>query len=100
MIKRVFTTACFVATSMVMMAAGDSKINKGLQEATEEVKGIFNTACNLLYAVCAIMAIIGAFHVYSKWTSGDPDTTKAVAGWGGGLIFVAVAIAVIKAVFI
>lgn len=100
MIKRFFTTACLSATSMVMMAAGDGKINKGLQEATEEVKGVFNTACNLLYAVCAIMAIIGAFHVYSKWTSGDPDVTKAAAGWIGGLIFVGVAITVIKAVFI
>ena len=100
MIKRFFTTACLSATSMVMMAAGDGKINKGLQEATEEVKGVFNTACNLLYAVCAIMAIIGAVHVYSKWTSGDPDVTKAAAGWIGGLIFVGVAITVIKAVFI
>ncbi len=100
MIKRFFTTACLSATSMVMMAAGDNKINKGLQEATEQVQGVFNTACNLLYAVCAIMAIIGSFHVYSKWTSGDPDVTKAVAGWAGGLIFVGVAIAVIKAAFI
>ena len=33
MIKRFFTTACLSATSMVMMAAGDNKINKGLQEA-------------------------------------------------------------------
>ena len=100
MIKRLFTTACLSATSMVMMAAGDGKINKGLQEATKEVKDVFETACNLLYAVCAIMAIIGAFHVYSKWTSGDPDVTKAAAGWFGGLIFVGVAITVIKAVFI
>lgn len=100
MIKRFFTTACLSATSMVMMAAGDGKINKGLQEATKEVKEVFETACNLLYAVCAIMAIIGTFHVYSKWTSGDPDTTKAVAGWAGGLIFIAVAIAVIRACFI
>lgn len=98
--KRFFTTACLSATSMVIMAAGDSKINQGLEEATKEVKGVFNTACDLLYAVCAIMAIIGSFHVYSKWTSGDPDVTKAVAGWAGGLIFVAVAIGVIKAVFI
>ena len=100
MIKRFFTTACLSATSMVMMAAGDSKINKGLEKATGEIQGVFNTACDLLYAVCAIMAIIGSFHVYSKWTSGDPDVTKAVAGWAGGLIFVGVAIAVIKAVFI
>jgi len=98
MIKRFFTTACLSITSMMIFA--DSKINNGLKSATDEVKSIFETAVNLLYAVCAIMAIIGAFHVYSKWTSGDPDVTKAAAGWIGGLIFVGVAITVIKAVFI
>jgi hypothetical protein len=46
------------------------------------------------------MAIIGAFHVYSKWTSGDPDVTKAAAGWVGGLIFVGVAITIIESVFL
>ena len=98
MIKRLFTTMCLSATSMVLMAAGD--INKGLKEATKEVTDVFETAVNLLYAVCAIMAIIGAFHVYSKWSSGDPDVTKAAAGWIGGLIFVGVAITIIRAVFI
>jgi len=98
MIKRLFTTMCLSATSMVLMA--DGKVNKGLEKATEEVKGVFETAVNLLYAVCAIMAIIGAFHVYSKWSSGDPDVTKAAAGWIGGLIFVGVAITIIRAVFI
>lgn len=98
MIKRLLTTVCFSATSMLLFA--DSKVKTGLDKATEEVKGVFETATNLLYAVCAIMAIIGAFHVYSKWTSGDPDVTKAAAGWIGGLIFVGVAITVIKAVFL
>lgn len=98
MIKRLLTTVCFSATSLLLFA--DSKVTTGLNKATEEVKGVFDTAVNLLYAVCAIMAIIGAFHVYSKWTSGDPDVTKAAAGWIGGLIFVGVAITVIKAVFL
>lgn len=99
MVKKLFSTVCLSATSMVLMAQ-TSKVNTGLKQATDEVKGVFETACNLLYAVCAIMAIIGCFHVYSKWTSGDPDVTKAVAGWIGGLIFVGVAITVIRAVFI
>lgn len=96
---RVFSTACLLASSSVLMAQ-KSKVNDGLVKATEDVQGVFSTAVNLLYAVCAIMAIIGAFHVYSKWTSGDPDVTKAAAGWIGGLIFVGVSISVIKAVFL
>ena len=87
-------------TSMVMMAQSKAaSVADGLTKATDEVNKTFNSAVNLLYAVCAIMAIIGAFHVYSKWTSGDPDVTKAAAGWIGGLIFVGVAILIIKTVF-
>lgn len=97
--KRIFMTACLAGSSLLAMAQ-DSKINQGLTKATEQVSGIFDTATKLLYAVCAIMAIIGAFHVYSKWTSGDPDVTKAAAGWIGGLIFVGVAITIIRAVFL
>lgn len=97
--KKVFITACLTGYSFLSTMA-QSKVASGLNDATKEVKETFNTAVNLLYAVCALMAIIGAFHVYSKWTSGDPDVTKAAAGWIGGLIFVGVAITVIKAVFI
>lgn len=96
--KKLVTTLCMGFTSMVMMAQS-TKVGAGLDSATKEVKGIFESAVNLLYAVCAIMAIIGAFHVYSKWTSGDPDVTKAAAGWIGGLVFVGVAILIIKTVF-
>lgn len=96
-IKTVLITK-FLLISAMSHAQGS--ISQGLESATETVTGIFQTACNLLYAVCAIMAIIGAFHVYSKWTSGDPDVTKAAAGWIGGLIFVGIATSIIKVVFI
>lgn len=100
--KKIFALANFLMVSAMVQAGQGTKgsIGEGLTKATEEVSGIFNTACNLLYAVCAIMAIIGAFHVYSKWTSGDPDVTKAAAGWIGGLIFVGVATTIINFVFI
>lgn len=99
MIKKVFSTVCLSASSLLIMAQQKVDVAGGLDKATKEVGTIFNSAVNLLYAVCAIMAIIGAFHVYSKWTSGDPDVTKAAAGWIGGLIFVGVAIFVIKTAF-
>lgn len=99
MFKKILSTVCLSASSMMIMAQNKVDVAKGLTEATNQVSGIFGAATNLLYAVCAIMAIIGAFHVYSKWTSGDPDVTKAAAGWIGGLIFVGVAIFVIKTAF-
>lgn len=97
--KRILMTACLAGSSLLAMAQ-DSKVSQGLTKATEQVSGLFDTATKLLYAVCGLMAIIGAFHVYSKWTSGDPDVTKAAAGWIGGLIFVGVAVTIVRAVFL
>lgn len=96
--KKASVLCCLAFVNVTMMA--QSKIASGLDKATSEVTGLFDKAVNLLYAVCAIMAIIGAFHVYSKWSSGDPDVTKAAAGWIGGLIFVIVSITIIKTVFL
>ena len=103
-IQRIATTMSLMGMNVVMAFAqrnnGSSKIKEGLDEATTAVTGMFDSAVKLLYAVCAIMACIGAFNVYSKWSNGDPDVTKTAAGWIGGLVFVIVAIIIIQKVFL
>lgn len=102
-LKRIACSAFLAVCSAMSAFAGKgdaSKINEGLQSATTTVTGMFDYVVDLLYAVCAIMACIGVFHVYSKWSSGDPDVTKAAAGWIGSLVFIIVAIIIIEKVFI
>ncbi len=103
-IQRIATTMSLMGMNVVMSFAqksnGGSKITAGLDEATKTVTDMFDSAVKLLYAVCAIMACIGAFNVYSKWSNGDPDVTKTAAGWIGGLVFVIVAIIIIQKVFL
>lgn len=86
-----------ISSPLFAQATGNQK---ALKSATDEVKGYFDSAVTLFYAVCAIAGLIGAFKVYSKWSSGDPDTTKTAAGWFGGLIFAALAVTVLKSVFV
>lgn len=95
---------CGVATilmycngAMAADAAGAGA--KGLESASGAVKGYFDGACKLFYAICAVMALVGAYHCYSKFQSSDPDTSKTIAGWAGGLIFAVIAITVIKNFF-
>src|SRR3954470_11322943 len=38
--------------------------NAGITEATTQVKGYFDTGCNLMYAIGAVSGIIGAVKVY------------------------------------
>lgn len=41
--------------------------NAGIDEATNQVRGYFDSGANLMYAICAIGGLIGAVKVYQKW---------------------------------
>lgn len=100
-LKKIILTVYSLFLSTVLFAAGGTTgTGTALNTAADEIKGYFDTAVNIFYAVCAIMGLIGAFKVYSKWSSGDPDTTKTAAGWFGGLIFAALAVTVLRSVFV
>lgn len=73
--------------------------NSGIQEATNKVKGYFDTGCDLMYAIGAVIGIIGAVKVYSKWNGGEPDTNKVAAAWFGSCIFLVVVATVLKSFF-
>lgn len=96
--RKILTTALFLGNIAMAFAANDCK--KALEQVETDVKSYFDVACGIFYAICAIMALVGAFKVYSKWSSGDPDTTKVAVGWFGSLIFVAVVVTLIKSVFV
>ena len=97
--KRILLSAAFLIMNAAS-ALAQTKVQTGIESATSQITGLFDTCTKLMYAVCAILAIIGAFNVYNKWTSGDPDVTKSAAGWFGGMIFVGVAATVIRAAFL
>ena len=50
--------------------------NAGINEANTKVRSYFASGTNLMYAVGAIVGLIGAVKVYQKWNSGDHDTGK------------------------
>jgi hypothetical protein len=52
-----------------------------------------------MYAVGAILGLIGAIKVYQKWNHGDHDTGKVAAAWFGSCIFLVVVATVIKSFF-
>lgn len=81
------------------MAPAQGLSTQGLTTAATEVKGAFTVVTNLMYAVCAIIGIVGAIQVYSKWSNGDPDTRKAAASWFGALIFAGLVVVTLTAVF-
>lgn len=71
----------------------------GITQATTMVKGYFDAGCNLMYAIGAILGIVGAIKVFRKWNEGEPDTNKVAAAWFGSCIFLVVVATVIKSFF-
>ncbi len=69
--------------------------NAGINEATNKVKSYFETGTNLMYAIGAVVGLIGAIKVYQKWNGGEADTTKVASAWFGSCIFLVVVATVI-----
>jgi len=81
----------------MVMAQADG--NAGISQATSLIKGYFNTGIDLMYAVGALVGLIGAIKVYNKWSAGEPDTTKVASSWFGACIFLVVVATVLKSFF-
>lgn len=71
----------------------------GINEANEKVRSYFDAGTELMYAVGAILGLIGAVKVYQKWNAGDPDTGKVAAAWFGSCVFLVVVATVIQSFF-
>jgi Domain of unknown function (DUF4134) len=73
--------------------------NAGINEANTLVKSYFAAATTLLYAVGAIMGLVGAIKVYSQFINHDQRTMNGVFIWVGGCIFLVVVASVIQSFF-
>ena len=73
--------------------------NAGINQATSQVKSYFDTGTNLMYAIGAIVGLVGAIKVYKKWNDGENDTGKVASSWFGSCIFLVVVATVLKSFF-
>ena|ERR1700676_944437 len=73
--------------------------NAGIQAATTNLVSYFATGVTLMYAVGAVLGLVGAIKVYQKWSHGDHDTSKVAASWFGSCIFLVIVATVLKSFF-
>ena len=97
--KRLFLTlAAAGLTAASALAQGNGLT--GITEATSMVTSYFYPLTRLIYAVGAVVGLIGGIKVYQKFSSGDPDTSKTAASWFGACIFLIVAATVLRSFFL
>ncbi len=87
--------ALMIITTMVYGQNGSA----GITNATNKVKEYFNIAINLVYAIGAVIGLVGAIKVYSKWSNGEPDTSKVASSWFGACIFLVVVATILQGFF-
>ena len=72
----------------------------GINEATSMVTSYFDPGTKLIYAIGAVVGLIGGIKVYGKFSSGDPDTSKTAASWFGACIFLIVSATILRSFFL
>lgn len=98
-IEKVRFVFLVVSLSAVCVTAHAQDGVAGINEANEKVRSYFDAGTELMYAVGALLGLIGAVKVYQKWNAGDPDTGKVAAAWFGSCVFLVVVATVIKSFF-
>jgi hypothetical protein len=96
--KLLFMAAIFLAATTSIFAQGNGM--QGITDATSMVTSYFDPATKLIYAIGAVVGLIGGVKVYSKFSSGDPDTSKTAASWFGACIFLIVAATILRSFFL
>ena len=87
-----------VVLASAAMAQGNGI--KGITNATSMVTSYFAPLTKLIYAVGAVVGLIGGIKVYQKFSSGDPDTSKTAASWFGACIFLVIVGVVLESFFL
>ena len=94
--KKVLLSAALVvsAVSSALAAAATA------YPFTTVVTSYFDPGTKLIYAIGAVVGLIGGIKVYNKFSSGDPDTSKTAASWFGACIFLIVSATVLRSFFL
>lgn len=95
--KQIFVLFLLMLLLTTILFAQDG--NAGINEATMRVRSYFATGTSLMYAIGAVLGLVGAIKVFQKWNSGDQDTGKVAAAWFGSCVFLVIVATVLRSFF-
>lgn len=94
--KGIVIMLLFISASIIVKAQNGTA---GIEQANTQVRSYFDVGCNLMYAIGAVLGLVGAIKVYQKWQHGHPDTGSTAAAWFGSCIFLVIVATVLKSFF-
>lgn len=90
----------FSKNSNVLLEPCEGKLSCTVLRGESPSNGADLLDTKLVYAIGAVVGLIGGVKVYSKFSSGDPDTNKTAASWFGACIFLIVAATILRSFFL
>ena len=69
-----------------VQAFAQSRGAGGFTSATTEISSYADPVKKLMYAIAAVIALVGAFNVYFKMQNGDQDVKKTIMMTIGGCV--------------
>lgn len=72
----------------------------GISEATNMVTSYFDPLTKLIFAVAAVLGLVGGVRVYSKFNSGDPDASKSASALFLSCVFLVIVGTVLRSFFL
>lgn len=91
------------ALMVVLLASGMQVVGQdgaaGIEDANQMVREYFDVGINLMYAIGAVLGLIGGVRVYQRWSAGDPNTGQTAASWFGSCIFLVIVATVLRSFF-
>lgn len=86
----------FIVSGLTVSAQDGSA---GIEDANNMVREYFDVGIDLMYAIGAVLGLIGGVRVYQRWSAGDPNTGQTAASWFGSCIFLVIVATVLRSFF-
>ena len=96
--KKVLFSAVALLAASSAFAQGNGMA--GITEATNMVTSYFDPLTKLIFAVAAILGLVGGVRVYSKFSSGDPDASKSATALFLSCVFLVIVGTVLRSFFL
>ena len=97
--KKRILTVCAIAVTSFGFSQTIQDGNAAIEQATGDVQNLYGIIATLIYALAAIIALVGAIKVFMAWNSGERDVQKMVINWFGACIFLVAIGGIIQAFF-
>lgn len=97
--KNILSIITLVA-AFTVEAQTQGKGMAGINDATTMVTSYFDPLTRLIFAVAAVLGLVGGVRVYSKFSSGDPDASKSATALFLSCVFLVIVGTVLRSFFL